>query len=81
MVMSDIVKNARKYDLSLEEIVKRQHLLGSPDFSKVKPGRAEQSAERYDFLKHFYQFVMADDGLQSGTPYSFWQEVYPLHSS
>lgn len=81
MVMTDIVRNARKYDLSLEEILKRQFLLGSPDFSKVKPGRAEQSSERYEFVKHFYQYVLAEDGFDSGVSYSFWNEVHPMGSS
>lgn len=81
MVMTDIVENAVKYDLSLEEILKRQELLGSPDFSKIKPGREDLSSERYDFLKHFYAFAIAQEGLVSGVSYSFWQKIHPMDAN
>lgn len=72
MIMKDMIENAKRYHLSFEEILKRQELLGSPDFSKIKPGRAENSIERYEFLLQFYEFVIAEDGLEAGTPYRSW---------
>lgn len=78
MVMSDILDNAVKHDLTLEEILKRQEALGSPDFSKVKSGRQEQSLERFKFIKHFYSYVTAVDGYHSGVSYSFYSSVYPV---
>lgn len=72
MIMKDMIQNARKYNLSLHDILKRQELLGSPDFSKIKLARAENTSERYKFLQHFYEFVIAEDGLNARTPYSLW---------
>lgn len=84
MVMTDMIQNAKKYQLSFRDILKRQELLGSPDFSKIKPGRAENSAERYAFLQRFYQYVIDEKGLDAGASYSLWsqrnscREVYEM---
>lgn len=75
LVMTDIVANARKYKLSLDDIIKRQALLGSPDFTKVKPGKTEQSGERYEFLKNFYEFVVSKEKFNFGDSYSDWIKI------
>jgi hypothetical protein len=72
MVMIDMFKNAKEHNLSFDDILKRHVALGSPDFSKIKPGRVENSSERYEFLQKLYNFVMANDGLEAGVSYSQW---------
>ena len=58
--------------MSLSEILKRHEKMGSPNFAKIKAGRVENSAERYEFLQNFYEYVMADDGLDAGLTYTSW---------
>ena len=60
LVMFDIMKNAPK--VSLNDIVKRQHLLGSEDLLNTVVWRKgsytkEQLEERRDFITKFYEFV------------------------
>jgi protein tyrosine phosphatase len=78
MVMRDMVENAKKYELSFDQILKRQELLGSPDFSDVSEGKEEQSIERFQFLNHFYEYVLAADGYDSELPYSQWLQIHPI---
>ncbi len=78
MVMRDILENAKKYQLSLEQILKRQELLGSPDFASIDEEKPEQSQERLEFISHFYQFASAEDGYDVGESYSSWLEAHPI---
>lgn len=78
MVMRDMLENAKKYNLSFDQILKRQELLGSPDFSDVSEGKEEQSIERYEFLKHFYQFILAQDGFETKISYTTWLKIHPV---
>lgn len=78
MVMTDILENAKKYDLTLEQILKRQELLGSPDFATIDEEKPEQSKERYEFISYFYQFALADDGYEVDASYSSWREAHPF---
>lgn len=60
LVMYDILKNAPY--ISLEDIVKRQHLLGSEDLLNTvvwKNGSytKQQLEERKNFIKKFYEFI------------------------
>lgn len=80
MVMRDMLENAKKYQLTFDQILKRQELLGSPNFADVSEGKEEQSIERFEFLNHFYQFVLAEDGYQAHVPYTNWLEKHPLGS-
>jgi hypothetical protein len=77
MVMRDILQNAKQHQLSLHQIFDRQELLGSPNFSEISMERSEQSLERYEFLQHFYNYAVADDGFDSGVSYSQWLDQYP----
>lgn len=77
MVMSDMLGNAKKYDLTFHDILKRQELLGSPDFSEVDESKVEQSQERNQFLQHFYQFAISEDGFENGISYSSWLHEHP----
>lgn len=78
MVMRDILENAKKYDLTLQQIIKRQELLGSPDFADVSDDeRTEQAQERYEFLNQFYRYAMADDGYEASTSFSSWLKSNP----
>jgi hypothetical protein len=72
MNIADILANAASYNLPLDEIIKRQELLGSPNFLELKEGREENSVERYHFLKKFYDFVISEDGYQSGASFKEW---------
>ena len=60
LVMYDIFKNAPQ--VSLEDIVKRQHLLGSEDLLntilwKKRSYTKQQLEERATFIKAFYDFM------------------------
>lgn len=60
LAMYDIMKNAPK--VKLEDIIKRQHLLGSEDLMNmvVRPKGSytqDQLAQRKEFIENFYQFV------------------------
>lgn len=60
LVMSDIMKNAPQ--VGLQDIVKRQHLLGSVDLFDVNPWTKGTYAvdllkKRKEFIEKFYQFV------------------------
>lgn len=81
MVMKDMLDNAKKYELTFDQILKRQELLGSPDFADVSIDKEEQSIERYAFLKHFYMFVLSPDGYDSGVPYSYWSDQHPIYEA
>lgn len=83
MAMGDMLANAKKYELTFEQILKRQELLGSPNL--FEPGcscttetRKKNFFDRRQFLSHFYQFVLAKDGLEAKTSYSSWLEKHPM---
>lgn len=76
MNIADILANAASYSLQLEEIIKRQELLGSPNFLKLKEGREENSVERYHFLKKFYDFVISEEGYKSGASFKEWNSRF-----
>ncbi len=79
MNMMDMIKNAKKYDLSFDEILKRQELLGSPDYYFHKENRLASSLKRLAFLRHFYGYAIADDGYHAGVRYSEWLKSYPMY--
>jgi len=69
LVMLDIMKNAPQ--VAFEDIIKRQHLLGSEDLLNTvvwKKGTytKQQLEERKEFIKKFYEFVVQRkaDGIQ-----------------
>lgn len=71
MAMYDMMHNAR--DVSFEDILSRQHLLGGVDLGVDKDGvphdRQVNGKDRYDFLKSFYTYCRTnDDGF--ATPFS-----------
>lgn len=78
MVMRDMLENAKKYNLSFDQILKRQELLGSPNFADVSAGKEEQSVERFEFLSHFYKYAVANDGYSAGVPYTAWLAKHPI---
>lgn len=60
LVMADIIRNAPK--VSLEDIIKRQHLLGSVNLFDVSPWRkgtyhVKMLEERISFIRSFYRFI------------------------
>lgn len=61
MVMADILKNA--HEVSFDDIVQRQGLIGIVDLSEIPDSKKnwERKAyiERYQFVKHFYDYVKA----------------------
>lgn len=78
MVLRDILENAKKYNLTLEQILKRQELLGSPDFATIDEAKPEQSQERIEFITHFFQFALAEDGYEANASYSSWKQAHPF---
>jgi hypothetical protein len=77
MIMHDIVHNAKK--VSLEEIAKRQNLIGGSDLlGAPKPGKAgyaiEAANERKIFLQNFYNYVKDPKGYGVKN-YSNWKAV------
>lgn len=77
MNMMDMIKNAKKYGLSFDEILKRQERLGSPDYYSHKENRLDSSIERLIFLRHFYEYAVANDGYYGGVSYSKWLNTNP----
>ncbi len=66
MVMHDILKNAGR--VSFEDIVSRQGLIGVLDLSDIdglKDWRRKAAIERYEFARHFYDYVKANPQLTS----------------
>lgn len=60
MVMHDIIHNAKK--VSLEDIIKRHHLIGGSNlFGPPRPGKAEfaikAAQERKQFIEQFYEYA------------------------
>jgi protein tyrosine phosphatase len=74
MVMYDIIKHAK--DLSLKDILNRQHKIGGSNLSKNNHSLSRSkwkeapSAERYHFIKIFYMYVIDPNGYNSCT----WSE-------
>jgi len=61
MVIYDIIKNANQ--VSFEDILKRQYLLGGSDLSRYGSEDSWKhpfAIERYRFLKDFYEYVRCD---------------------
>lgn len=65
MVMFDIYQNAKT--VSFEDIIKRQWLIGGRDLSQLPESewKLSHAAERYAFLKYFYEYCRAEANLTS----------------
>ncbi len=75
LVMYDIMKNP---DLPLEEICKRQYLLGGSNLLLEPEGDdwyAKMSRDRAKKIRLFYDFVQGTRAEQIGLPWSEWLEV------
>lgn len=78
MVMYDILKN-HPY-IAFEDFFKRQVALGGKDLSKnMKDIKTLKAADlnRFNFIHHFYTYVMAIDGYRQST-WSEWLKIHPL---
>lgn len=78
MVMNDIIHNGKK--LPLDDILKRQILLGGKDLFKINMDQSvkwkrEGAIERKQFLKDFYQYVIDPQGY----PTVAWSEWVTKH--
>lgn len=66
MVMHDILKNAQ--NVSFEDIIQRQALIGIVDLSEIPDKKKNWGRkgyiERYQFVKHFYDYVHANPDLR-----------------
>lgn len=73
MTMIDMMRNAKV--VSLQDIVKRQYLLGGSDLTRL-PAATDPSypdtADRLNFLKHFYAYCLANKDTNFKLPYSIW---------
>ncbi|WP_196593531.1 phosphatase domain-containing putative toxin [Pectinatus sottacetonis] len=76
MVMDDILKNAS--DVSFHDIVKRQGLIGIVDLSNIPDKKKNWGRkayfERYQFVRHFYDYVKANPDLK--LPWSTWAKKH-----
>lgn len=72
MVMHDILKNASK--VSFNDIIQRQKLIGIVDLSDIPDKKKNYGRkayiERYQFVRHFYDYVKENPNLD--VPYSEW---------
>ena len=77
MVMHDILKNAK--NVSFDDIIQRQKLIGIVDLSdipdKKKNWGRKAYIERYQFVKHFYDYVKANPDLKKS-----WSQWAKEHS-
>ncbi len=58
MTLADILKNGRR--VPLEEIVRRQHLLGGIDLFQIPAPdgwKTEEAEARREFIRNFYRYV------------------------
>lgn len=66
MAMHDILKNAQ--NVSFDDIIQRQALIGIVDLSDIPDSKKNWSRkayiERYQFVKHFYDYVKANPELK-----------------
>lgn len=75
LVMYDILKNP---DVSLEEICKRQYLLGGSNLLLEPQGDdwySQMTRDRADKIRRFYDFVQGTRAEQIGLQWSEWLEV------
>ncbi|MBP2652406.1 MAG: hypothetical protein H6Q74_3231 [Firmicutes bacterium] len=75
MVMYDILRNAKQ--VSFDDIVKRQYLLGGADLLQVKDNgswKVEYVKKRIEFLKSFYAYVQQNPETLPVT-WSKWQKA------
>lgn len=75
LAMYDIMKNP---DVSLEEICKRQYLLGGSNLLLEPEGNdwySTMARDRADKIRLFYEFVQGTRAEQIGLPWSEWLEV------
>lgn len=75
LVMYDIMRN---YDVSLEDICKRQYLLGGSNLLLEPEGDdwySKMARDRAKKIRLFYEFVQGTRAEQIGLPWSEWIEV------
>ncbi len=82
MVMYDIMKNGR--EVSVEDIVKRQHLLGSEDLFDTRVWATstytkEMLENRAEFIKAFYRYVNDPEGY-GVTKWSEWSAKHKVYT-
>ena len=77
MVMHDILKNAK--NVSFDDIIQRQKLIGIVDLSEIPDSKKNWGRkayiERYQFVKHFYDYVKANPNLKKS-----WSQWAKEHS-
>lgn len=65
MTMYDMIRNSR--DVSIDDIIRRQHLLGGSDLYQTKRAliwKNEPATERLEFVKRFYEYTKANPHLE-----------------
>ena len=76
MVMHDILKNAA--NVSFDDIIQRQALIGIVDLSEIPDSKKNWGRkgyiERYQFVKHFYDYVHANPDLK--LTWSAWAQKH-----
>ncbi len=80
MALLDIFHNA--HDLSLEEIITRQYILGGIDLFDIKPWqngtwKEEHLKARLNLVSSFYDYMKSPDGYTIKTPWSLWLQKHP----
>ncbi|MFA6916920.1 MAG: hypothetical protein WC222_11025 [Parachlamydiales bacterium] len=74
ITMYDMIRNSR--DVSIEDIIRRQHLLGGSDLYQIRRAliwKNEPATERLDFVKRFYEYTKANPNLEMS-----WSEFIKL---
>lgn len=80
MTLLDIFHNA--HDLSLEEIITRQYILGGIDLFDIKPWqngtwKEEHLKARLNLVSSFYDYMKSPDGYTIKTPWRLWLQKHP----
>lgn len=80
LTLLDIFHNAQ--DLSLEDIIKRQFILGGVDLSDLRKWNngtweIKSLRSRFNLVSSFYDYMKAPDGYRVKTPWTEWLKVHP----
>ena len=77
MAVYDILKNAKQYNLSLEDVLIRQEKLGGRplfSFPDINHWKYQAAVERYEFIKDFYNYVTKSSDINAQS-YSDWSAL------
>lgn len=82
ITMYDMIRNSS--EVSMADIIRRQHLLGGSDLSQTKrssPWKNKPAVERLNFIKAFYEYTQANPNLELS--WSEWKKTknYPINSA